>query len=344
MKRISQRDIAASLGVSIMTVSLALRHSPKLPPATRDRVRREAERLGYRPDPALAALTTYRHERQSIREYRTLAFLTSFPAEQGWKDQVYCRKYYDGAAARALELGYHIEPFWLRRPGMTPRRIAQILQTRGIKGLLLAPVQDTENPTVVLDWDKFCAVSLCRALASPHLNVVDHNHTHSMSTVWRELRGRGYRRVGYVVREASENLTNRYWLAAHLMEQRRDPLAAADIIPPLVTPQWRRSTIGRWLEATQPDVVVSPHAEVKSWLQELDYAVPGRVGFVGLEAEQDGSISGICQQFPNVGIAAVDLLHLELIRSAYGVPSMRQMIGVDGYWIEGQSLRPVPAM
>lgn len=341
MKRISLRDIAGSLGVSTMTVSLALRDSPKLPAATRQRVRREAERLGYRPDPALAALTTYRHERQSIRDYRTLAFLTCFPTEDGWKQQLYCRRYFEGAAARATELGYHLEPFWLRQPGMTPRRSAQILQTRGIKGLLLAPVQDDDAP-IELDWDQFCAVSLCRALAAPHLNVVDHNHTHSMSCVWSELRRRGYRRVGYVVREVSENLTNRYWLAAHLMEQRRPMRTVAPPVPPLVTSSWRRTTVARWLKANRPDVVVSPHAEVRDWLEEFGYAVPGRLGFVGLEAEPNGPISGICQHFPNVGIAAVDLLHLELMRSAYGIPSVRQMIGIDGHWIEGVTLRAAP--
>jgi LacI family transcriptional regulator len=339
MKRISLRDIAASLDVSIMTVSLALRDSPKLPEETRARIKREAERLGYRPDPALSALTTYRHEKQTVRDYRTLAFLTNFPTEEGWKNQVYSRKYFEGATGRAQELGYRIEPFWMRQPGLKPARIAQILEARGIKGLLLAPVH-AQNATVALDWDRFCAVSLCRALASPYLNVVDHNHTHSMARVWHELRRRGYRRVGYAVREFSENLTSRYWLASHLMEQRRYPDRGEKIVAPLVADPWRREVFAKWLKARWPDVVVSPDARVHDWLVSLGFAVPGDIGFAGLEAEAGAPLAGICQDFANVGIAAVDLLHLELMRSAYGIPSVRQMIGIDGYWVEGTTLRP----
>jgi DNA-binding LacI/PurR family transcriptional regulator len=175
MKRITLREIAESLGVSTMAVSLALRNNPRLPEATRTRIKEQAEKLGYRPDPALSALTTYRHEKQTVRDYRTLAFLTCFSTEDGWKREIYCRHYFEGAAKRAEELGYHIEPFWMTQPRLTPRRIVQILEARGIKGLLLAPVQ-ANNASVSLDWNRFCAVSLCRALASPHLNVVDHNH------------------------------------------------------------------------------------------------------------------------------------------------------------------------
>lgn len=42
-------DVATALGVSKGTVSRALNDYPDIAPATRARVRREAERLGYRP-------------------------------------------------------------------------------------------------------------------------------------------------------------------------------------------------------------------------------------------------------------------------------------------------------
>jgi hypothetical protein len=37
-----------------------------------------------------------------------------------------------------------------------------------------------------------------------------------------------------------------------------------------------------------------------------------------------------------------ELLHLELVRSAYGIPSVRQSIGIDGTWFEGATLRALP--
>lgn len=344
MQRVTLKQIGDATGVSTMTVSLALRDHARIPEATRTRIRAVAEKLGYRPDPALSALTAYRHEKQTVRDYRTLAFLTSFPTADGWKRHLYSARYFEGAAARAQALGYHIEPFWLKQPGLTSRRIVQILEARGIKGLLLAPIH-ASHAEVALDWERFCAVSLCRGIASPQINVVDHNHCHSMATAWAELRRRGYRRVGYAIREVSENLTARHWLAAYLMEQQRPGTRTrrSAALAPLVATEWNETIFLRWLRRTKPDVVVSPDATVHGWLEGSGLRVPEDIGFLHLEAEEGGALSGVCQHFANVGVAAVDLLHLELIRSAYGVPSVRQMIGIDGFWVEGTSLRVRPA-
>jgi len=325
-----------------MTVSLALRDHRRIPAETRERIKALALQMGYQPDPALSALMAYRHERRTVREYGTLAFLTNFPTADGWKTQVFITRYLDGAMQRAKELGYRIDLFWLRQPGMTPRRMAQILSARGIKGLLVAPMP-AAAAVLELDWDRFCAVSLCKNLVSPYLNVVDHHHHQSMALAWREARRRGYRRVGYVIREYAENITGRMWLATFLMEQRRPERPRQEkMTEPLVTDRWRRETFQRWLKREKPDVIISPDIIVGTWLEELGRAVPGDVGFIWLEAEAGGPLTGVCQHFEHVGIAAVDLLHLDLLRSAYGIPSFRHALGIDGSWIEGETLRPAP--
>lgn len=339
MKRVTLREIAAAADVSVMTVSLALRDQGRISEALRTRVKQLADKLGYRPDPALSALMTYRHERQTVRDYRTLAFVTNFPTAAGWKHEVYTRKYYEGAADRAEKLGYRVEAFWMSQPRMTPKRAAQILESRGIKGLLVAPVPAARGD-VTLDWDRFCAVSLCRNLASPYINVVDHNHPQSMTMAWRELRRRGYRRIGYAITEYSESIAGRLWLATLLMEQRREGFPGEKAIPPLIARDWRREVFADWLKRHRPDVVISPNIMAHDWLRELGREMPGDIGFVWLEAEPEAGITGVCQHFPNVGVAAVDLLHLELMRSAYGIPSVRQTIGIDGIWFEGATLRP----
>ena len=341
MKRVTMREIAAAAGVSVMTVSLVLREQGRVSAAMRQKVKRSAEKLGYRPDPALSALMTYRHERQTVRDYHTLAFVTNFSANFGWKDEVYTQLYYDGAVDRAEKLGYRVEPFWMSETRMTPVRAAQILESRGIKGLLVAPVP-AAVARLALDWDRFCAVSLCRNLASPDINVVDHNHYQSMTMVWRELRSRGYRRVGYAITAYSEEIAGRLWLSTLLMEQQRGRPGEKSI-PSLVSADWNRKTFAVWLKKYDPDVVVSPHIAVYHWLLELGWKVPEQIGFAWLEVDPVEGITGVAQHFENVGVAAVDLLHLELIRSAYGVPSVRQTIGIDGNWFEGATLRPRPA-
>ena len=53
-------DVAEHAGVSMATVSRALRGLPNVAPSTRERVRREAERLSYRPDPHASRLAAGR--------------------------------------------------------------------------------------------------------------------------------------------------------------------------------------------------------------------------------------------------------------------------------------------
>jgi DNA-binding LacI/PurR family transcriptional regulator len=55
-RRITLKDIALKAEVTVACVSLALRDSPQIAAATKVRIRDLAEKLGYRPDPALAAL------------------------------------------------------------------------------------------------------------------------------------------------------------------------------------------------------------------------------------------------------------------------------------------------
>lgn len=58
MGRVTLRDIAHSLGVSVSTVSLALRGSERISPPVREKIARQAEALGYRTDLAGSLLRT----------------------------------------------------------------------------------------------------------------------------------------------------------------------------------------------------------------------------------------------------------------------------------------------
>lgn len=60
MARVSMRDVALLAGVSGQTVSRVVNDSPRVDPATRDRVERAMRQLGYRPHRAARALRTGR--------------------------------------------------------------------------------------------------------------------------------------------------------------------------------------------------------------------------------------------------------------------------------------------
>ena len=53
--RTNMRQIAEAAGVSVATVSMALRNSERITPETREKVRAIATEMNYRPDPLIAA-------------------------------------------------------------------------------------------------------------------------------------------------------------------------------------------------------------------------------------------------------------------------------------------------
>lgn len=66
----SYRDIADRAGVSLMTVSLALRNSPRISAATRTRIQRIASEIGYTADPQIADMMNYLRKRRAHESSR----------------------------------------------------------------------------------------------------------------------------------------------------------------------------------------------------------------------------------------------------------------------------------
>jgi DNA-binding LacI/PurR family transcriptional regulator len=339
--RTTLKDIAAAAGVSVMTVSLVLRKQGKISEATRARVTELAHRLGYQPDPVLSALVHYRGERQTTNYRSTLAFLTSFPTRDEWKSREYISQYFAGACSRAGELGYRVAPFWMKEPGMSPQRLTEILHVRGIKGVLIAPIEEPSSK-IELDWNRFCAVSLCRNLVQPKINTVDHNHRQSMEEAFDQLIARGYRRPGFISLSVPESMNGWVFTSTLAAIRKRRRRELDQPVPDLLMDDWDYPRLRRWYEKYRPDVLLSQFGYPYIWMLKEGIAVPDETGFLHLEASDSLSTTGICQHFTGVGVTAVDLVHLELLRDERGVPKIRQSIEIDGSWIEGRSLRALP--
>lgn len=78
-------------------------------------------------------------------------------------------------AERAKELGYLLEPFWLRAPGMAGRRAATVLQARGIESVIVAPLPDGAH-TLDFGWESFAVTAVGHSLEKPELHHVESAH------------------------------------------------------------------------------------------------------------------------------------------------------------------------
>lgn len=334
------QDVAERAGVHRSTVSLALRNNPRISTEVREKVQRIARDLDYRCNPLVTALMRSRRTRKA-EKHVVLAYVTNYPTRYGWRPPHHDRPdYFPGAVARATELGYKLEHFWLGEPGMTPARFAQILVTRGINGLLIGRLPPGQSE-LQLPWEHFSAVALGLTLTTPDLHRVAEDAFASASVAITQCLQRGYRRLGFVMTEPddSPNMGDR-WLGAFLRLQLRQ--APEERVPfcEYRAPAEFGPHFLKWFDKNKPDVLVATHAEpVMSLLKERGRALPRSIELCLLVNDKPAQgLAGIHLDPGIVGSLAVDMVVGMLHRGEVGLPRDPHHVLVPGKWV-GEFMR-----
>src|SRR5262249_32924512 len=154
----------------------------------------------------------------------------------------YFSPYFEGASERAQQLGYRLEEIWLRQPGMTMRRIAQILDQRGIEGVIVTMYMHHFR----FNWDHLAGVSLEHVTLAPRLHRVTTDFFSNFLLAVRMLQRFGYRRIG-VCLDAAIALRTRHTIRATI-HYHEAMLPRAKRIPPMFYPgAWQKS----WREVSR---------------------------------------------------------------------------------------------
>lgn len=332
--RITMRKIAAAAGVSVATVSMALRNSGKITPATREKVRAIAAELGYQPDPLIAALASRRREHRPT-SLDIIAYVTAFPTKECWRQNRFSPAAYEGACARAAQRGYRVEHFWLRDSQMTTRRLAGILQARGILGVCLAPFPDVV-PQFSFAWDGFCTAAIGYSMVRPALHRACPHQFQGMQLALNTLRLRGYKHIGVALGRRVSKIVAKNWIAAVLLFQYTHGRSAATC---LVYEESDRQELKEWMTSAKPDAMIVSDVYLIEWLKELGLRVPEDMAVVPLERYPGHAC--LDQKPGMVGAAAIDLVIGMIQRNETGLPADPKIVMVEGSWIEGPSVKPV---
>lgn len=330
--RITLRDIAARCDISATAVSLALRNHPSIPESTRERVRGVATALNYRPDPALAALNHYRHQRSSSAEGYVLAYVTCFEKRNGWQQSPFFRRVYRGAFAQAGTLGYRMEHFWLSEPGLTGERFAHVLEARGIRGMVIAPMPLPAS-SLELPWHRFSCVAIGPSLVSPVLNSACGDQYQAIMLALERLRLLGYRRIGLLIHpDADRRHQGKYQAAvAHT--------ATPETPRPLVMAHPSDAVLRAWLKQYKPDVVISDVDANFDRLVRLGIRIPQKIGFTSLVRSGRKEISGVETYPEQIAGAAVLRLQQMLYENQTGIPELPSCTMLPGKWVDGITTR-----
>jgi DNA-binding LacI/PurR family transcriptional regulator len=331
--KVTMEEVARAARVSRATVSLALRGRSEIPEATRRRVRQAAKKLGYTANPLVSALMATRR-RGRARFQATLAFFTGHATRDGWLrfTPAYGRLF-AGARSRARELGYEIEDFWLNEPRLSPGRLKQILQTRGIHGIIVAPMPIKDAVLPEFDWTEFSVLAVGYSVRNPEFHRISHDYFHGMKMALAHCRAKGYGRIGLFLDRHVSSVTFDLWHAAYLADQRAAPGAAR--LEPLLADDLEDPAIVPWLREQRPDCLVC----LDPWrLEELGH-LPKGLPAVSLNIDEaPRPMPGVSRDFEVIGEAAVDRVVSLMQHNHRGPPPRPQTILIEGLWTHEELL------
>ena len=249
------RSIAAALHLSPSAVSLALRNSPKISAATRERVMEEALRQGYDGHPLIASWMRRVRGSGETSGLPVVAYVTGY--EQEHHDRIaHLRLLFRGVRERAEELGLPLLRFHGAGRSLDWEELNRQLEAGGVSGVLLAPFE--EHAPMELPWDRYSLVAIGRSADRPPMHTVLDQGMEAALVLLERLREEGLSRIGFVNDTEHTERFSHSGMAAFLCWQQRLPKAGR--VPVL----WahpneasEQSRLRAWAEKYRLEAVIS---------------------------------------------------------------------------------------
>jgi DNA-binding LacI/PurR family transcriptional regulator len=337
---ITLSGIAKRAGVSVATVSLALRGKP-VAEATAIEVRRIAEEMGYRPNPLMASLATKRFRTAKSFAGTPIAIF-DFSDNEGFAHPGHpYHKQSRILSQEAKKLGYAPEIHNLTNSSQI-WQLSRVLYHRMIQGIILLGNMDMEAFGSMFDWSNYAVVACNRYSTSPPFHTVRANVFRSVKTVFSEVLGRGYKRIGFASgrhERLMEDDEARYG-AARAMEIHGASFGTKFFF--YSGPHLAKKPFLEWVKACRLDAVVGFN-NLHYWhLRSGRFRIPEDLGFASLHLD-DPLRGNICSGLENITDETARqsvLLFDQLIRNREkGRPKNPMELLIPQQWHEGQTLR-----
>jgi LacI family transcriptional regulator len=339
-RAITTRDVAAEAGVSQSTVSRALRNDSQVSARQRERIQSIAKKLGYRPNPYVAAFTAQvRHYRRSPQG----AVIACVTFDESRKMPRHVRDYLEGARQRAFQLGYSTEIFGLDEVGHSLGRLSKVLRSRSISAVLFlsAPFQTSHTDLNGFSFEYFACAAVDPTLHFPAISRTQPDYYHAAQLALEVAAERGYRRIALTTTREEINHVGDEWLGGFSAWAKQLPSKHAGCRALLCLDKWGRQKFRQWLTDHRPDALVSNNPDFFRWATEAGFRPPD-VAHISLGANPaEPTLAGVRQNHEMVGSFAIDSIVAQIHRNEYGIPLFPKLMMVPGTWCEGPSIRPV---
>ncbi len=330
-ERVTMSALAKALGLSSSTISRALKGDRRIGEETRRRVSEMATSLGYQPNPMISALMSVRKKRGG-EEVGTVALVTDYHGQGGWRSKDVCLWEYEGICRRAGELGYRVEEFAMSDYGYDGTRFERALTTRGIRGVLLGFSRERES-RAELNIAGFTVAGLSTYFREVPVDRANFHGFFNVQLALEEMRALGHRRTGLVVPEFNNRISGFLWSGGALDWQNR--LDESDRCTPFI-PQAGKEELQfkEWMKRERPDSLLVYKLPVKTWLAKSGLRVPEDIGAAFLYRTNDEMTAGpgIDGNLQSVGAAAFDLVVEGLHTHRLGLPRHPKDVLIKGEW------------
>jgi len=338
------KDVAREAGVAYSTASIAMRGVGKVAPATRERVLRVAQLLGYRANAAASVLAGGRNYRRETSRGLQVAYLSTSARAPSVRPDSLLR----GVESECERLGYGLQTIsftQLQRKGAADR-----LWHRGVEGLIIGETHGPALEPFAFPWHRFAVVKIRRIL--PWLSV-DMVRASAPEMIFKGLNAiieRGYRSILCLLMPTPSRLDDDLRVGAvYAYQQRHLPegvrLSWAEFTPAEECPNAEQE-LHRHMSAHHPDVVLGFSTAFYHALQRSGYAVPQDVAYAGFpifreEQPPDAKrqfFAGIDANIGEQGAMAMRHLHDLLRTGSKGEKETPAQYLLETNWIDGATL------
>lgn len=334
---VKMRDVARKAGVSVMTVSYALRRHPRISKETTERVIRIAQEMGYQTHPLVSAMVREIRANRKVTAPPVIAYVVSYAPRTRWRHGI-PGQFYEGAAACCRELGFGFELFELCNYGMSARRMSDVMKYRNICGLVVGPMP-VVGSTIDLAWDDFPAVAIGYSMPSPAIHRVVPNHMQGILMAMERLQELGYQNIATVVDLLQSTKRGGEIFAAGINIFHRS-VPPSRRVPTLFAWPKNKKTFLKWLQKHKVDAIVARTSMYMDFFNPGELTTAG-IGFATLSWKPEYSeVAGINQNAFEVGRSAVSMLVQLIYNNERGIPPLQTVTHVNSTWVDGPSAPP----
>lgn len=324
-KSVNYRGIAKAAGVSLGTVSLALRGHPSIPRQTRERIKKVADQLGYRPNPRVAELMgEIRRSRQVGSLTETVALIWTDATRVQVAGYSHLVAFEEAARARLEQQGFGLDVFYNDADKLAG--VERILRARGIRGVLLAPLINLRFRHLNWDWSHFSVVITGSGLWQPEFNRVRFNHFEEVGLILHHLRHQQVEKVVLITEKEVDKRTQYSVTGGFLAHSRESTKVSI-----FECSGENRELLAQWVKQTQPDCIIVASSMAVYWFLEWGY--DGRLVLTSQHLHPEWArFDCILEDYGRLVTVAVEQLISQLTLNQCGPPEHPIKILITGSW------------